>query len=639
MSILQKIFGSKAPTPVVPAHTGILRAAAAPDPNGDPNLIKVFDAYGREMLITKQAWHDSVLVDHLKKVWNDPDALCSSIEQSLRDGFGSEMVKPAEQLAAIDPNAERGAVVLAIVYREQKRLVDSENVIRRYIDCHGESASILANLARVQADRGENALSVQTLWRALELDPNEEGGFGWYTAIFREKEGAEAGLEAMRRIAVLPGAWRARIWLARDALDRRDLSAALTLYQEALALAPRPAPVGLLQQMSGDLGQHGHLPEILSIVSPHFDPNIHGLAVGNNLIKAHLDLGQLDAARAIVERLYSFKRPDWQKSLAFWDAEIAKTQVGVAGVGMKAPLKTTTVVIDGPLWLRASSAAAPLRPTKAEHAVIVACLGSSFSRADTSSGEARIQMVDAPGRVSRALPLYLVEQLHLRTDAIGRVLIPWVQQEGQGAFMFCGAAWSNEQAVTQARGGEQPADYVAVLHLDGTSTPWEGTLRFLRTIDGKLLGTTAAAISIEDSQPGFDTLAGALFQLCVAHAQVHPSATPDFYQVPTGPDFGYYQLRLEQALAASLASLNGLATGFLHGERDIILGNIDLCLRHPTNPTPRLVLVQTLAHLKKVHPGLVLEFKDKVALLQKENPLAEPVHGMIQKTLNEVLAV
>ena len=64
--------------------------------------------------------------------------------------------------------------------------------------------------------------------------------------------------------------------------------------------------------------------------------------------------------------------------------------------------------VDGPLWLRASTVAALLRPPKATGAVVVACLGSSFARPDTSSGGIRMQISDIPGRVSRAIPLYLV---------------------------------------------------------------------------------------------------------------------------------------------------------------------------------------------------------------------------------------
>jgi tetratricopeptide (TPR) repeat protein len=634
MNFLKKLFGGKSDgSKSSPA--GLTTAATPSDPSKDPNMIRVHDAYGREMFITKQTWRDSVLLDHIKKVWDDPDALYSTIVQSLQDGFGADMVKPAERLAEIDRDAERGAVALAIVYREQKRLGDSEKVLRRQIERHGESGVVLTNLAKVQADLGEHAQVVKTLWRGLQIDPNQDNGLGWYEVIHREKDGPAAGLEALRRIAALPGAWRARLWLARDALERRDLTAALAFYQEAFAQAPNPSPTDMLQQVSGDLGNHGHLPEILSLVEPHFELSTHGLAVGNNLIKAHLDLGQLDAARALLDQLYALKRPDWQETLAFWDTEVAKARTTAAGAMMPAVTRTTTVVIDGPLWLRASHAAALLPLPKAAGSVVIACLGSSFSRADVSGGGNRLQMSDVPGRMSRALPIYLAEQLHLKTDAVGRVLQPWIQ-EGSGGFVLCGAPWSDAQAAAQARGGNEPADYVAVLHIDGTATPWTASLRFLRTIDGSLLGTAAAAVTPETSESAFNHLSAELQKMAVAHAQAHSSIAPDFYQVPTGGDFAAYQLRLEQELAVSFAATDGLTAGFLSGEREIVLGNLQLCLSHPHNVTTRLLLVQTLAHLKKVRPDIVAEFKDKIALLQKEKPLAEPRHTTVQASLDKI---
>jgi len=70
-------------------------------------------------------------------------------------------------------------------------------------------------------------------------------------------------------------------------------------------------------QISGDLGNAGHLPELLVIAKPLFDPAFHGLQVGNNLIKAHFDLGQFEAARRILDQLYALKRPDWREPLSY----------------------------------------------------------------------------------------------------------------------------------------------------------------------------------------------------------------------------------------------------------------------------------------------------------------------------------
>lgn len=634
MNLLKKLLGDKSSPsgvspPTVPANV------VHTDRSKDPNLVRVYDGYGREMFITKQVWRDSVLVGHIKKVWDDPNALYSTIVQALQDGFGADMIGPAERLASIDSDAERSAVVLSIVYREQKRLDDSEKVIRRHIGLHGESGVVLTNLAKVLSARGDKDEALRTLWRALQFDPNQENGLGWYVVIHREKDGAAAALEATRRVAALPGAWRARVWLARDALSQRDLPAALAFYEQALALAPRPFPADLLQQISGDLGNNAHLPEILALVGPRYDPAVHGIAVGNNLIKTHVDLGQLDNARSLVDRLYAQKRPDWQKTLAFWDTEIAKARTGIMGTEMSTAPKIVTITIDGPIWLRSAQAAVLLSSPKATGAVVVACLCSSFTRADIASGEPRLQLSDAPGRLSRALPLYLAEQVHLRTDAIGRVLQPWVQQ-GDGGFVLCGSAWSDEQAVSQARIGPEAADYVAVLHLDGTNSPGKISLRLLRTIDGAILGNAGATFIPENPQAGFDATARDLIQLIATNAQVRASSGQDFYQVPEGPDFPQYMLRLEQALAVSIAAAEGPSSGFLSGERELVAGNLQLCLNCPRSPTTRLLLAQTMAYLDKVRPSIVLEFREKVALLQKEKPLQGPGQGVVKQILAEV---
>jgi len=233
MNFLTKLFGSKTSPSRVATPPAITPATPSADPARDPNLIRVFDAYGRELFITKQAWRDSVLLGHLQKVRNDPEALYSAIVQALQDGFGADLVEPAEHLAAIDPVPERGVVALANVYHEQGRPQDSGHVLRSHMERHGESALVLANLAKVQPAGAEQ---LRTLWHALELDPNQEHAFGWYEAIHRDKGGPDAGLGAIRRIAALPGSWRARLWLARAALETQDLASALTCYREALEL-------------------------------------------------------------------------------------------------------------------------------------------------------------------------------------------------------------------------------------------------------------------------------------------------------------------------------------------------------------------------------------------------------------------
>jgi hypothetical protein len=66
--------------------------------------------------------------------------------------------------------------------------------------------------------------------------------------------------------------------------------------------------------------------------------------------------------------------------------------------------------------------------------------------------------------------------------------------------------------------------------------------------------------------------------------------------------------------------MDGVRPNFLSGEREIIDGNLQLCLACPEYVATRLLLVQTLLAIKKIRPDILPEFKDKLALLQNEKP-------------------
>jgi tetratricopeptide (TPR) repeat protein len=208
MSFLRKLFGNKstpsqAPAPA-PPHTS--------KTEGEP--IRVFDKFGRELLIERCEWL-KLMHDNLRKHWNEPDPLAAHIIQALQDGFDAEVEEAAKQLHAIDTEPSRGATLLAVVYLQTKRPEKAEKLLVAHLKKHGEDGVLLTNLAKAQSARGRDADSLATLWHALELDPNQDNGLGWYEVIHREKEGEQGSIDALRRIADLPSSWRARLWLAR----------------------------------------------------------------------------------------------------------------------------------------------------------------------------------------------------------------------------------------------------------------------------------------------------------------------------------------------------------------------------------------------------------------------------------------
>src|SRR5258706_15681450 len=79
------------------------------------DTITVFDERGRELKVRREDWAQSVLVPELDKARNSPDRLCGVIVGALNDDFAEHVVDAAEQLARIDPDHERSAVILGIV--------------------------------------------------------------------------------------------------------------------------------------------------------------------------------------------------------------------------------------------------------------------------------------------------------------------------------------------------------------------------------------------------------------------------------------------------------------------------------------------------------------------------------------------
>lgn len=636
MSFFKKLFGKKdqppCPAPQVPPPL-----PTEADPSKDPNMIRVHDAYGRELFITRQQWRDNVLLGNIQKAWNQPDDLYQMIVGALNDGFRSDVIDAARHLYVIDPNHERGACIWGIVLMEENHLEKAEKVFRDFLAHHGETGAILTNLAKVQSSRGEAEKAEATLWQALEVDPNQDNGLAWYGAIYQERGGDASAQEAWLRVSKIPGSWRAQIWLARASLQRRDLPQALSYYRETLDRVS-PVPADVLMQISGDLGNTGHLTELLEIVEPRFQPASHGLPVGNNLIKAHLDLGQFDAARAIINQLYALNRPDWKQALSYWENEIGKANIATSPQIEHGELEVAMLTIEGPVWMKPSSPAADLFPAKTSDVPSIAILGSS---AETPSNSQRIerQLADARGRLSRAIPLFLAEQIEFLSSASSKTLVPWITND-TGGFVLAGKPWEVEQASFAARQGEKKSDYAVVIHLLTLAEPWTAHAQLIRTIDNHLIGEVEATISSQSPGSDVQDLTQRALTLLEKEGILTRQPKPSDYQPPAGNDASDYLLRLEQLLAVRCEAMmvaQGRG-GTLSGEHAILDGNLTLCVNHPASLPARVLMAQTFLAMKASRPEILASFKNRTDLLQREHPLPEPAQSVVQRLFDEAFS-
>lgn len=604
--------------------------SSASDPANDPNLIRVFDKFGQELFISKEEWRTNVLPGALKSHWDKPDELCEMIISALNDGFVAEVDSAAERLYQLDPNSSRNVCVYAIVQLKNERLNEAERVLRSFLEKNGDDGSVLTNLAKVFAARGETKERDETLWRALTVDPNQNNALGWYEALVRERSGDEAALNALSRVAQHPDSWRPQLWFAREALNANDLPQAINYYRDGLAHAGSNVPAEFLMQMSGDLGNHGHLAELLELTEPYFVPGQHGLQVGNNLIKAHIDLRHIDAARKILDQLYSLKRPDWKETLSYWDTEIAKSRVAKSAVELTEPLSMTMLSIEGPVWLKPGSPAAKIFPVNSNNGPLITFLGSSATTSNRPQS-IELQMADAPGRMSRALPMFLAEQVNFASEANVQTFIPWIS-EGSGGFVLSSVGWSDDNVFEYVRRSETQTKYVVVTHLITRSDPWSVDLRVLEISNGECVAELQNFITPAIPGEPVIELSRRLIDLITKQLHVKGVMIP-LYRAPDTSD---YLLRLEQLLAVRCATIEGVSREFLHGEREIIDGNLQLCLTFPSNIATRILLVQTLLNMNKIKPEVVREFIEKVAMLQKDKPLAEPAQSIVQEMLSEL---
>jgi tetratricopeptide (TPR) repeat protein len=276
------------------------------------------------LYLTKDQWRTKVLPGMLSARWDNPDELYQLIVGTLQDGLPADVADAAEHLYEIDSNHSRAACAWANVLLGVKQIDKAEQVLNSHIRQFGEEGYVVTNLAKVHAARNEHDRAAATLWHALELDPNQNMAVGWFAALSNERGGKSEMVEAWERVAALPESWHAQLWLARVALETDNIPRALAYYRESLARVGETVPAEFLQQMSGDLGIHGRFTELVDLTEPCFVPEIHGLQVGNNLIKANIELGRLRQARQILNQLRTQQRPDWTGHLDHWASEVER---------------------------------------------------------------------------------------------------------------------------------------------------------------------------------------------------------------------------------------------------------------------------------------------------------------------------
>src|SRR5688500_1643121 len=99
---------------------------------------------------------------------------------------------------------------------------------------------------------------------------------------------AEPAMPAAATPAPAPaGGVKPRLAAAREKIEAKDLPGAMAIYEEILTSGAGDR-ADVLVAISGDLGSHGHVVEIIELIAPRYDADRHGPATGLNLLQAYL---------------------------------------------------------------------------------------------------------------------------------------------------------------------------------------------------------------------------------------------------------------------------------------------------------------------------------------------------------------
>lgn len=621
MGFLKKLFGKE-------KQNNTSQSMTVEEMRADPSLIQVYDEYGREMFIDKETWRKDVLPGTITDNWNKPVELYGVIVGALNDGYYQDVIKAAKQLYLIDPITVRGACILGIVLMKNGNLDEAENVLNSYTEKFGEDGVVVTNIAKVQAERGQHAIAEKTLWHALELDPNQDNAVEWWSAIHHERSGHEGYVSSLKKIAELKGSWRAQLWLARVALEKQDFEKARQYHNVVLSTL-QTLPPEIMMQISGDLGNAGRISDIVELFGQRFDPEQHGLMAGNNLIKAYLELKDPTSARQVVTKLYELNRPDWKEHLKFWEDQIDQTSGRFGTLEEESQISVTTLSLIWPIWAHKLASLDTLLPTKNEDAPTVSFISTSCEYEDMSKKPVQ-KKTDKEGTLSRAIPLFLAEQVLMTTSAKAIMLTPVIA--GEGSFILSAKPWAQDTLTEIARGSE--TDYILGGHLVARGIQWEFQATLINVADSTIVEKFSQSIDAKNPAKDIQTLSKRVKELLFQHFNVITQKPPIKYQLPQKEIFNMYLDGISQSLALSVATANESDGNQLYGERSMFDYLLNLALDDTNSDISRLMFVSALAKNKAYGSNIYPDYRKKVEKLLRDHPLS----GVAAVVAGETLA-
>jgi len=590
------------------------------DQSGQPHqlMVRVMGADGQEVLMPYQVLEEKLIPTLLQQAWNSPDVLAHILENVVPHLPTRRLMDAGRRLFDTDPVRNRGVRIWAALLLQAGQTAQAEQVLVDYLsELEGKpltmpQANLVAMLGTIYLRQEKSELGQRHLWQALEANPNSDFAL---EAFCRQPDGSFS-TDKLIRVASLSKAWRARTLYWGQLLEEGQIEKVQEDADRVLRDAPKPVPQELLLQLSGDLGNWGHLPELLQLCTPYYDPGYHDIRLGSNLLKANLDLGQIEPAQALLDRLYSFGIEEWKETLDFWELEIAKLKLETEDSADSLTLEVRQS--SSPLWKINLPSFQQVFPPKPKQ-LRIGCIGGSAALGVGDRTE--YQLSEIRGILSRSIPLFLAEQLQLRTAAEVEVMY----LTANGTFLLSGQRLDAEEIAHFARQREEPYDYLLATHLEAATEPWQLQIRVIRTIDAQIIAQSSHPVL--PSPPGaLTSLVSKLLHHICQELELELQGLPCQYQELSGDDLIAHLIHLEQLLALQLdfSRQQQKKEPHVHGHRHILEGMLQFCRHSPSNLVARIILLKSVSLVKQLRPAVGKQFFQPCLELSRAHPIHDP---------------
>lgn len=262
---------------------------------------------------------------------------------------------------------------------------------------------------------------------------------------------------------------------AKARLAARDLPAAMAIYEQVLASAGDRADV--LLTISGDLGTHGHIRELIELIAPRYDADRHGPGPGMNLLQAYLAARTPEAAQHLLDLLFSLNRPELENRLIGFSRALA--ELAVADTASTSDLggetKISLVSISKPIWFYGlEDHAAALLPARTGAKLRRVAFAQCSLLGEENLIERAAQPEEPIGRFTRGLPLWFAETFNFSS---GYDPIAGIGLFAPKHYALFPTEWSAENIRQLDQSAQGGLDYVITFALRTRNADFELTAR------------------------------------------------------------------------------------------------------------------------------------------------------------------